>query len=269
MQRIDGTKVTMAMPYDKVVANIRASEQLPLRQIYDLPDWREGMPIALVGGGPSLRETIGELRKFKNVIVCGSVHDHAVSQGIAPRWAVICDPDPIMANYLRKPCSGTTYLVASQCDEAVFEALAGYDVVLWNCGADAETNRNVWGDSQTVIMSGGCTVLTRAVFIAVSLGFSNLHLFGCDTCMDAGHHAYEFSTEGENDTVGDAQWMSIGGPDGRKFLMASYHVAQLFDFKNLLKTIGRRAKFTAHGDGALAELFRLGKESGRWPEKLI
>jgi uncharacterized Rossmann fold enzyme len=261
MQRIDGVSVTMAAPVEQVLANIAASTARGLKQVHELSDWREGMPIALVGGGPSLRDTIGEVRKFKNVMVCGSAHDWLVDQGVTPRWCVLCDPDPIMANYVTKSSPGTTYLVASQCSPELFESLYWANVVLWNCGADAETNNSIWGDSQTVIMSGGCTVLSRAVFLAVSFGFSNLHLFGCDTCMNAGHHAYEFSTEAENDTVNDAKWMSIGGPDGRKFLMASYHVGQLFDFKNLLKTIGRRARFTVHGDGALAELMKLGKEA--------
>lgn len=261
MQRIDGTKVTMAMPFDRVLANIRAAERRPLKQIHDLPDWREGMPLALVGGGPSLRDTIDELRKFKNVMVCGSAHDHVVDQGVIPRWAVACDPDPLMANYLRRAHPDTTFLVATQCDEAVFKELDNRNVVLWNCAADAETNKDIWGDEQAVTIHGGCTVLTRAIFIAVNFGFSNLHLFGCDTCMDAGHHAYDWSTKEENDIVSDAQRMRIGGPEGREFLMASYHLAQLFDFKALLKTVGRRARFTIHGGGVLAEIMKLGKEA--------
>lgn len=265
MERIDGTKVTMAMPFDKVMANVEAASRRGLREIHTLSDWREGMPLAIVGGGPSLRETLGDLRRFQQIMVCGSAHDHLVEQGIVPRWAVICDPDPVMANYLRLPCKGTTYLVASQCDAAVFKALQvdEVEVILWHCAADVETNKALWGTKQTVIVNGGCTVLSRAIFLAVSFGFANLHLFGCDTCLDAGHHAYPFSTEEENASVGDAQRFRIGGPEGREFLMASYHLGQLFDFKMLLQTIGRRAKFTVHGDGVLAELMRLGREAAK------
>lgn len=264
MQRIDGTNVTMATPYDQVVANIRAAEQRDLMQIHDLPDWREGMPIALVGGGPSLHETIGELRQYRSIMVCGSAHDHVLASGIVPRWCVVCDPDPVMANYLQRSHPDTTYLVASQCDSAVFEALYWRKVALWHCGGASSDNAEIWGGRQTVVIGGGCTVLTRAIFIAISLGFHDIHLFGCDTCIQDGrHHAYEFSTGEENEALGQPVPFRLGGPDGREFLMAPYMLGQLFDFKRTLAMLGDRARFTSHGDGALTQLLRLGREAAQ------
>lgn len=262
MQKIDGITVTMATPYEKVVANIRMAESRPLLQIHELPDWREGVPVALVGGGPSLRATLPVLRRYQYIMACGSAHDYLVAQGVVPRWCVVCDPDPVMANYLRLAHADTTYLVASQCDPVVFEELVDRRVALWNCGGSASDNLSLWGNQKTVVISGGCTVLTRSIFMAVNFGFRDIHLFGCDTCVSGDqHHAYPFSTDKES--IGDLTPFRIGGPNGREFMMAAYHLGQLFDFKNTLRRLGHRARFTVHGDGAIAEVVRLGQEAAR------
>ena len=258
MERIDDISTNMAFSYDEVVANIRASERRGLRQIHELPDWREAMPVALVGGGPSLQDTLPELRRFYHVMACGSVYDFLIDQGIVPRWCVVCDPDPVMANYLRLANRSTTFLVASQCDEAVFRVLEDCNVAIWHCGGDKETNESIWNTERTMVVGGGTTVATRAMIIAMCFGFTRMNLFGMDTCVRNGvTHAY---TVGE--PIGDLYPIRIG-LDGQDFMMAKYHVAQLRDFKLVLKLYGHRMGFTVHGDGALAELMRLGSETAQ------
>lgn len=259
MRRIDGTSVTMAMPEAVVRENIRASLGRGLPQIHELPDWRERMPIAIAGGGPSLVDTLDELRRFENIMIAGSAHDWLVLRQIRPRWTVVCDPDPIMANYLRHPHRDCTYLVASQCDRAVFNAFnASHLVAIWHCGSNGPDS-DIFGDKPSIPIGGGCTIGTRAMFIAIAMGFHDLHLFGMDTCVrpDA-HHAYEFSEASES--LGELMPICLGAPGSREFPMAPYMLGQLFDFKNTLKLFGNRVRFTVHGDGALAELMRLGEE---------
>jgi hypothetical protein len=253
--KLEPPKVDMAMPLDRVIANIRANDKRNLPGIERLPEWREGVPLALVGGGPSLKDTIAELRGFDNVMVCGSAHDYVTQNGVKPRWTVVSDPDPIMANYLRHPCFDTTYLVASYCDKAVFDALAEHYVVLWNC-ADSERNPAIWGDKEKLLINGGCTVFTRSMMIALSFGYSNLHLFGVDNCVGERHHAYDFSTEEE--AIGDLHPIKLEGSD-RTFLMAAYMVSQLFDFREVMKIHGHRVRVTVHGDGALAEMMNVAR----------
>jgi uncharacterized Rossmann fold enzyme len=255
LQPIDRIKVDMAMPLPRVIENIRVNSARGLPKIEDLAEWRECVPIALVGGGPSLQDTIGELRQFTNVMTCGSAHDYAVEHGVIPRWAVVSDPDPIMANYLRRPQPDTTYLVASTCDAAVFDAVAGHDVVLWH-PADSERSPEVWGDEPKLLVNGGCTVGTRAMMIAISFGYSELHLFGFDNCVSDRHHAYDFTDPAE--TIGDLHPIRLDGSD-RTFMMATYMVGQLFDFKDLMTCQGHRIRVTVHGDGALADLMAVAR----------
>jgi uncharacterized Rossmann fold enzyme len=266
MQRIDGTNVTMAMPIERVAANIAAANARGLKAVHDLSDWREHTPIAIIGGGPSLCDyngrTIDVARRYRNTMVCGSAYDYVLGRGIVPRWAVVCDPDPIMALYLRRAHRDTTFLVASQCDAAVFKELEDRDVALWHCrGPEAESS-DIWGEGQRVLVGGGCTVLTRAIFLAVTFGFRDIHLFGCDTCVTDRHHAYDFATDQES--IGALTPIRLGDPNNvPEFMMADYMVGQLFDFKKTLEALGNRARFEVHGGGALAELMRLGREAAQ------
>jgi len=259
MERIDHIETNMALTFDEVERNIRSAEKLGIREIWQTSDWREGMPIAIVGGGPSLKQTLPELRRYENIMVCGSAHDWVVSQGIIPKWCVVCDPDPVMANYLRRAHWDTMFLVASQCDRAVFAELDDRKMALWHCGGSLEDNEALWGGKQTVVIGGGTTVATRAMVIAMSFGFSHLHLFGMDNCVadDGATHAYPMSTDRES--IGPL-WPITIGQDGPTFKMAKYHVAQLNDFKKMLGLYAHKMQIQVNGGGALAELMRASRE---------
>lgn len=257
MKPLDSLLVVPAASKETIHANIARNMQRGLGEIFKLPEWRELMPMAVVGGGPSLAENLDELRKFENIMACGSVHDYLISQGIIPKWSVQLDPDPITANYIRKPHKDCTYLVSSQCGPEVFDALQGQRIFLWHCGGIDDQNE-VFDKYKTILMGGGCTVGTRAIVISVAFGFSNIHLFGFDNCVreNGDHHSYEFSDPSEKlDELIPVRFEL----EGKEFKMAGYMLGQLFDFKKLLKLLAARIQVTIHGNGALAELMRLGK----------
>lgn len=258
MKRLDGVNVVTAASTEVFVANIAANSLRDLPDIHDLPEWRECMPIALVGGGPSLPEHLDELKRYNLVMVCGSAHDYVVSQGVEPRWAVCCDPDPAAAAYYRRPVKSCTYLIASACDKAVFDALEGYHVVRWHSGG-ADFSPEVWGESRKIIIGGGCTVGTRAFMIAICFGFSSIHFFGFDGYVAGDrHHAYPFA-EGDLSEMGDLVEVRLGAPDGPSYQMAGYMLGQLFDFDKLIGKFGSRLTLTVHGEGPLSALVRYGE----------
>ena len=120
-------------------------------------DWREGRAIALVGGGPSLLETLPELTKYYKIIACGSVHDYLLDNNIIPDYCLICDPDPLMSKYLTKWHEDCIYLIASQCDKSVFELLIKGNghvaprCFIWNCGGEESFNQEMFKNQEISI----------------------------------------------------------------------------------------------------------------------
>lgn len=242
---------TMAMDLETVERNIRQNLARGLPELHKHHSWKKfkgEYPLAIVGGGPSLADTIEELRTFRHMIVCGSAHDHIVSQGIEPEFCAVLDPDPIAANYLRKPCETTTYLVSSNCDAAVFNALERYQVVLWHCAGSVSPELVAVENC----IGGGCTVTLRAIGIALLMGYGNLHFFGFDSCNKGDqHHAYAAE---EIDPPVDVY---IPGSD-QVFSCSPYHLAQAQQFQDALRDFGQYFTVKIHGHGLIAELMKVG-----------
>jgi len=261
LTRLDGVIPIMDTSIEEFKANVVESQKLPLRPIHDLPEWRANYPVAIVGGGPSLADELDELKKFKVIFAAGSVHDYLISQNVISKYCVITDASPIMNGYLQKPHRDTTYLVGSHCSPSTFDLLINANVVVitFNCGGATEDNLEVFGKEQ-VIIGGGTTVGGRAIVLAHAFGYTDIHLFGMDTCItDAGHHAYDF-VDPEKEKIDKILDITLGNV---KFKMAGYMVAQLFDFKYLLEVYGHILKFTVHGNGALKTLMDLGKQKAQ------
>lgn len=257
-QRIDKVVINTALPEDRLKQNILDARKYCLTPISELPDWREGRAAAIVGGGPSLVKNLDALKKEKLIIACGSVHDFLTESAlITPDYCLICDPDPIMANYIQYNNNYTKYLIASQCDKAIFETLRGCRNYIWDCLGPTEFNQEMFDVGRVNAIPGGCTVGTRAILCAIGMGFKKLNLYGMDSCLDGEkHHSYEFHNP-ELENLGEITEIKIDHSD-KTFQVAGYMMAQVFDFQEILKVYGNSLEINIIGDGVLAEIMRIG-----------
>lgn len=259
MQKIEKVLINTALPEERLKQNILDARKYCVTPISELPDWREGRAVAIVGGGPSLAKNLEALRKESTIIACGSVHDYLQQQNIISDYCLVCDPDPIMADYLQLNTYNTKYLVASQCDQKVFEYLRGTKVYLWDCLGPTEFNNEMFDAERINAIPGGCTVGTRAILCAIGMGYKKIRLYGFDSCIDENkHHAYEFN-DPELEQLGTITELKLEHPESDKtFKVAGYMMAQIFDFQEILKTYGNTLQIEVIGDGVLAEIMRLG-----------
>jgi hypothetical protein len=203
---------------------------------------------------------------FTTIIACGSSHDWLQQKSPRiPTYATFCDPDPVMANYIRNPNHKTKYLVSSHCNSAVFDALEGYDVTMWHCwpvgNGDQEAKEFLQEHTPGWVgIGGGCTVGLRSLTIALMMGYSNIHFFGFDSCMgitDNDHHAYSF-TDDTKEFIGDIYNIKIGMgpsyPKPREYRVAGYQLAQADHYKQMLQAFGHLFTSTFHGSGLIADL---------------
>lgn len=261
-----GVNTVAATPAEESIKNIPTNLARGFPRLHQMPEFQRikgsDVPIAIVGGGPSLKQTIDELRGFRHIMAAGSVHDYLRSQGFAPEYAVACDPSPLMANYFRNPSSETKYLLSSHCDDAVFEALKGMSIAIWHC-APIDKEFLDQHDPGWHAVGGGCTVGLRGLSLAIVLGYENIHLFGFDSCLgetDDEHHAYGFTEETEE--LGQIYSVRIGhgmsGPveGGKTYRCAGYQMAQADHFKLWVEHYGNMFNPTFHGDGLLPEMWK-------------
>ena len=154
--------------------------------------------------GPSLKETWGELHlasdKSESIISMSGSTKFLVERGIVPTYHVDMDPrqNKVMTSLPAVP--GVTYLVASVCDPAYFDALleANANVVLWHTVSSNWEQDLKWvaeHDPETILVSTGSTIGLGAIQLGGVLGFRRFEIHGMDGSFDAsmsrhaGHHA--------------------------------------------------------------------------------
>ncbi|MFO1183593.1 MAG: FkbM family methyltransferase [Bauldia sp.] len=240
----------------RLLANIEAAAARDLPWFDFAPDRAEAAVI--VGGGPSLAESRDALVALR-ALGCplwalNGAHSWLVEAGLAPDVTVLLDARPETAAFVTPPAPGTTYLVASQCDPAVFEALAGAKVVLFHNqtpGAVDLLARIAPREKPVHLFAAGTTVGMKALALARRSGHRAFHLYGMDSsyCDGAGH-AYP-----QPQNAGEPLLDVLCGT--RTFRAAPWMVTQVADFQDLARTlVAEGCTLAVAGDGLLAEVAR-------------
>jgi len=226
-------------------------------RMWDIDGFGKGTgPAALVCGGPSLRDTMQELREFKGTVFsCGSVHDYLIENGIVPHYHVQVDPDLCDGDcrFLTRPHPDVTYLLASQCNPQFFDKLADYRVHLWHAHVVGLNGEKIIDFRGERTIPGGDYAVLRAWPIAGVMGYREIEFFGFDLSFpkedEAGQHAYPYNWEVEEPVL-----VTTREGLGNSFFTTPGWMAQLQVFVRMLMLSAGQFKVTIHGDGLVADV---------------
>lgn len=222
-------------------------------------------PIAIVGGGPSLKNHLDEIRKYKWIMAAGSSHDFLVENGIIPTFAAATDPKDETADYYLKPHKDTCYLLASQCPPKLFDQLKDYNVAMWHFH-DQVDEEHYQGEQS---ICWGCMVGVNCIQLALYLGFQQQHYFGYDCSIDGSEsHAYRVADEERAEILSRRTEATIGeGPDTRKYWTTTALICQATHFFGVYSCPdGRFLKGKVYGDGMLAGIIKRSPGMEHWLE---
>lgn len=251
-----------ATPAEVSFENVKINILTKYPKFSEIPEYDEvhtsTQPIHLVGAGPSLKDTLAELKEAKGpIIACGGPYDWLIEHGIVPEYCTICDPDPVTANYITKANRKTLFLLSTAVHPSVVQKLRGFNICFWHCHSDANEERIKEIDPCYQAIGGGCTVGLRTLSLAICMGYSNLHFWGFDSCLgdNDAHHAYEFSDESEE--IGKIYRIRIGfdGPGSKLYRAAGYQLAQAEQFKTFYGKFCSYFTPTFHGPGLLPDVY--------------
>lgn len=184
----DIQKTQYAVPIWLRDEQIKLAVQRVKRRIQPIEQPRAD-PIAVVGFGPSLRETWEKIRDFKFVMTCSGSHRFLIERGIVPTWQVEVDPREHKIGLLGPPHKDVEYLVASTCHPKYFDHLDGFNVTLWHVFDPTTDGLRMLPNGDWAV-TGGCDVGLRAITLASFFGFRDLHIFGLDgSAKDGDRHA--------------------------------------------------------------------------------
>jgi len=262
-------KIKMGMNADTsdILENIRVNvkRQLPQVKPYEINDKQK---IIIVAGGPSLNDTLPELRRQVEeegfmLVAVNNTHDWLVERGFKPSVHVMVDARQHNVRFVQNPISTCKYLMASQCHPDVFDALEGQNVqifhVLNEMGEKEILDNHYYGEHHYHYVVGGSTVILRTIWMMRMLGFVKMEVHGFDSCyMGNEHHAYD-QVENDECEVHDLECM------GRTFKCAAWMASQFEDFQRFITSLGDKFELNVHGDGLIAHMM---KEGAKLSEKL-
>lgn len=241
-------------PVPAVVANIERNIRRPLPQVQ--PHDPQDHPIALVLGGPSLKDTFADLeekhQKGTKVVSVNGTHDFLLDRGIRPSAHIQLDARRFNARFVKRWQKETKYLLASQCHPVVFDVLKDANVWIYHASAHPQETAVLQSHylGRYYLIPGGSTVALRALPLLRMLGFYKIEIYGFDSCfMGDEHHAYK---QAENDRLRSAE-VTV---NGRTFKCNAWMHAQAEEFRRMAKFLGDEVKLVVHGDGLIAHMIQ-------------
>lgn len=136
--------------------------------------------LAIVASGPSVTDFLDEIKTYKHIWAINGAYNFLVDNGVIPEGFFGTDPLPGLAAYVDRPNPETTYYISALCDPSVFDALKDQNVKVWFPQQDAVRFPMNLPEGVQVV-PGGTTALTRAPFLALMLGFTDVTLYGADS----------------------------------------------------------------------------------------
>jgi hypothetical protein len=247
--------------------NVRYSMRQMLPQAHPQPAQPDR--ILLVGGGPSLNKTEGELRDLyfsgSKIVTLNGAYAWCLERNLRPSFQIVMDARPSNARFFDPEIPNCTYFVASQvAPETVDKIKNRPRAAIFHAATDGGEMAlykeyylgNVWP------IGGGVTVATRALCLLRMLGFLRFDLFGIDSCwLYKQHHAFD-QPENQND-----KWVRIvlddtsGLLEQKTFTCSPWHVKQFEDFLHLIRNIGHQFLLNVHGDGLIAYALNIGQDN--------
>ena len=242
---------SLANSVEDISANIESALERNLTPFNSLLGTKSGA-VAIVGSGPSLKENWKQLRKFKGeIIACNAACQFLLARDILPNYMMCFDADPLMLEFIT-PHADITYLLASRCPPKAFDMLSGCKVVCWHAAGDERIEEllNKHNRMEPMVVGGGAAV-TRAMVLAMPMGYKRIHLYGVDSSFAKGDtHIRKSTTEERHMEVMCAR---------RVFITAPWMAQQAEDFKTLIPTFRNLidVEFIVHGDGLIPHVAML------------
>lgn len=159
--------------HEVIQANVAYSHSLGLPTFADVK--ATSKRLAIVGGGPSIREHVAELAAFDGDIwAINGAWRWCKDNGISARFFTV-DPDPIVNRWIDGVDKA---LLCSRVDRQVFDRLSGADVVLFDVSAEGG------------VAAGSSTAMCAPV-LAAAMGYEHAVFYGCESSYPKGaSHAY-------------------------------------------------------------------------------
>ena len=242
-------------PDEQLHQNIARNAVLPLQWV-GMHKAHDGV-IVLCGGGPSLADSLAEIKRLKSkgatVWAMNGAHKYLREHGVDPDAQVLADGKSETATLVDDDAKAL--YIASQCDPlTVDRAMSAGRVTLWHLAISEEMDdlfpveRKKSGGY--ALVGGGASVGNSALCLAYVLGFRRMELFGYDSSHKEGaSHAYD-QPMNQFIPTSEVEWA------GKTYIASVAMKAQAEKFQITGQALEREGcTINVHGEGLLPAMW--------------
>lgn len=227
---MSGGEGELNVALDAIKANLRANVRHSARRA--APKSLTGVAY-LIAGGPSAATHLKQLQdasRFHFTVAVNGSYQWCVDNGITPDAMVMVDARPENARFLDRIVPNCRYFLASQCHPSVFERVPTAQLTMWHNAVNPEIVgeiRRLYGPG-AMLVHGGPTVTTRALWLLDSLGVDHVELYGMDGDLGPDAKGYSYNQNVE----GDVWAITVRG---KQFRTTGWLLAQMQDFFTMMR----------------------------------
>lgn len=236
-----------------LIENIQSACKLPYTRVNQMQP-HDGHAV-IVGGGPSLKDNLEEIKWRQSVgqviFATNNTYNFLSDHGIIPQTHILLDARKENEEFVPKIGANALCYYASQVHPSSLEKARqnGHDVILWHSMIDG-IQELVFEDS-CFIGAGLSSVGLKAMALAYTLGYRNIHIYGLDSSYREGqHHAYKQPLN-DDERILDVEC------NGKIYTTASWMATQAEEFKSIAALlVDAGCTLTIHGEGLLPDIAR-------------
>jgi SAM-dependent methyltransferase len=223
-------------------------------------DRERGHDAVIIGGGPSID---GQIETIKALVASGArvvaierMASWCHAHGIIPDYVAVMDASEDVPSSLRHIQPGTVCVTATQCGQAVVDALQGHRHVYSYSAPTSSLNLPMLFEqavhAKQTVLCVGASVTHAAMTIAMALGMTSLHIFGFDCHMTAAPYAHGITGVG----VDVPEYLDID-VEGRLFRTTGPYFSFVHQFFHLIDTgclLGYLKRVQVYGDSLVTAM---------------
>jgi hypothetical protein len=252
MLAMDGTRIDQSGLADvQVNRAVNVGRGLPPLKVDRTPKG----PVAIVGYGPSLKETWPRLLDFPTIYTVSRAHDFLLERGITPTAHIDLDPRAHKATFMETPVPGVRYILSTHIHPTYLDKLAtaGVTPELFHVAIDQNEALDPRYQAMGKNFKRPGVVRYDAGVQAAEAAFQNGH-------REQHWFGIEYGRAGEQ-THADRHWGTTSAPcvvdvDGRQFGSTQLFFHGLLLAEQFLCERGAVVRCTIHGDGLLGHFLK-------------
>lgn len=182
---LPGKELTMETPVASPQALVDVSVNIKANMPLKLPTYVKrkvkGGRVAIVGYGPSLRDTWELIRGFDVIWTVSKAHDFLLERGITPTFHTDLDFREHKAYFNKIKSPSTKYILATQVHPKYLELLGDADIQLFHSDIPGADPSPGYRKAEAQFDAG-----LQAAYMAYENGYHEQHWFGCDASIKDG-----------------------------------------------------------------------------------